>query len=46
MKGFDPGLLDGVFGEKTEAALFKYQKASKIPADKLAGKVTWNELFA
>ncbi|MFJ7928937.1 peptidoglycan-binding protein [Peribacillus sp. NPDC096448] len=46
LKGFNPGLLDGVFGEKTEAALFKYQKANKIPADKLAGKVTWNELFA
>lgn len=46
MEGFNPGPLDGVFGEKTGAALFKYQKASKISADKLAGKVTWNELFA
>ena len=46
MEGFNPGTLDGEFGEKTEAALFKYQKASKISADKLAGKVTWNELFA
>ncbi|WP_253513318.1 peptidoglycan-binding protein [Peribacillus frigoritolerans] len=46
MKGFNPGTLDGEFGEKTEAALSKYQKASRISADKLAGKVTWNELFA
>ncbi|WVN10008.1 peptidoglycan-binding protein [Peribacillus frigoritolerans] len=46
MKGFNPGTLDGEFGEKTEAALYKYQKASRISADKLAGKVTWNELFA
>ncbi|MCD1158931.1 peptidoglycan-binding domain-containing protein [Peribacillus frigoritolerans] len=46
MEGFNPGTLDGVFGEKTEAALFKFQKASKIYADKLAGKVTWNELLA
>ncbi|MEB2631336.1 peptidoglycan-binding protein [Peribacillus frigoritolerans] len=46
MEGFNPGTLDGVFGGKTEAALFKFQKASKISADKLAGKVTWNELLA
>ncbi|WP_376708015.1 M15 family metallopeptidase [Peribacillus frigoritolerans] len=46
MEGFDPGPLDAIFGENTEAALYKYQKASKISADKLAGKVTWNELFA
>lgn len=46
MKGFNPGTLDGEFGGKTEAALYKYQKASRISADKLAGKVTWNELFA
>ncbi|WP_430701331.1 peptidoglycan-binding domain-containing protein [Peribacillus frigoritolerans] len=46
MEGFNPGPLDAIFGENTEAALYKYQKASKISADKLAGKVTWNELFA
>ncbi|CAH0284243.1 Peptidoglycan L-alanyl-D-glutamate endopeptidase CwlK [Peribacillus simplex] len=46
MEGFNPGHLDGEFGEKTEAALFKYQKASRISADKLAGQETWNELFA
>lgn len=46
MEGFNPGPLDGEFGGKTEAALFKYQKASRISADKLAGQETWNELLA
>ncbi|MFF2496910.1 peptidoglycan-binding protein [Peribacillus sp. NPDC058075] len=45
MKGYDPGPLDGEFGKNTETALFKYQRASRISADKLAGKETWNELF-
>ena len=46
LEGFNPGPLDGEFGEKTEAALFKYQKAKKMTADKQAGKETWNGLFA
>ncbi|MFH0069658.1 peptidoglycan-binding protein [Peribacillus sp. NPDC056705] len=46
LKGFHPGSLDGEFGGKTEAALFQYQKASKISADKLAGQETWDELLA
>ncbi|WHY55701.1 peptidoglycan-binding protein [Peribacillus simplex] len=46
MEGFNPGPLDGDFGGQTEAALFQYQKASKISADKLAGQETWNELLA
>ncbi|MFE4142319.1 peptidoglycan-binding protein [Peribacillus sp. YIM B13472] len=46
MEGFNPGPLDGEFGGKTEAALYKYQKAKKMTADKQAGKETWNGLFA
>ncbi|WP_375090044.1 peptidoglycan-binding protein [Peribacillus sp. RS7] len=46
MEGFTPGPLDAEFGDNTEMALYKYQKASKISADKQAGKETWNELFA
>ncbi|MCY8937324.1 M15 family metallopeptidase [Peribacillus frigoritolerans] len=46
LKGFNPGPLDGEFEGKTEAALFQYQKESKISADKLAGQETWNELLA
>ncbi|MGE6376027.1 peptidoglycan-binding protein [Peribacillus muralis] len=46
MKGFDPGPLDARFGSKTEAALYKFQKASNISADKQAGQKTWNELLA
>lgn len=45
MEGFDPGPLDAIFGENTEMALYKYQKAKKITADKQAGKETWNGLF-
>ncbi|MGG4152304.1 peptidoglycan-binding protein [Peribacillus muralis] len=46
MKGFDPGPLDARFGSKTEAALSKFQKASNLSADKLAGQETWNQLLA
>ncbi|MFS0765621.1 peptidoglycan-binding protein [Peribacillus phoenicis] len=46
MKGYNPGPLDGEFGKNTETALFKYQRASRISADKLAGKETWNDLLA
>lgn len=46
MKGYNPGPLDGEFGKNTETALFKYQKACKVSADKLAGQETWNELLA
>ncbi|MFP3510845.1 M15 family metallopeptidase [Peribacillus sp. SIMBA_075] len=46
MEGYSPGPLDGEFGEKTEMALYKYQKAKKMTADKQAGKETWNELLA
>ncbi|MFJ7512098.1 peptidoglycan-binding protein [Peribacillus simplex] len=45
MEGFNPGPIDGEFGEITEAALFQYQKASKISADKIADQETWNELL-
>ncbi|MDM5452212.1 peptidoglycan-binding protein [Peribacillus simplex] len=45
MEGFDPGPLDAIFGENTEMALYKYQKAKNMTADKQAGKETWNGLF-
>ncbi|MCK1982247.1 MULTISPECIES: peptidoglycan-binding protein [Peribacillus] len=45
-EGFNPGLLDSVFGKGTQTALLKFQKALKISADKQAGKATFTELFA
>jgi peptidoglycan hydrolase-like protein with peptidoglycan-binding domain len=38
--GFDCGAADGVFGEKTEAALIAFQKAAKIGVDGIYGPQT------
>lgn len=43
--GFDCGEADGVWGEKTDAALLLYQRAQKITADKVCGKNTWSKLL-
>ncbi|MBT2604209.1 peptidoglycan-binding protein [Bacillus sp. ISL-53] len=45
-EGFNPGSLDSNFGKETESALYKFQKAREISADKKAGKATFTELFA
>src|SRR5918994_2237328 len=39
--GYDPGPIDGVFGEKTESAVKKFQQAREIAADGIVGRVTW-----
>lgn len=46
LAGFNPGSLDSIFGKGTESALYKFQKAKRITADKKAGKATFTELFA
>lgn len=38
--GFDPGPLDGVFGEKTEKAVFAFQESRELDADGIAGPQT------
>lgn len=43
-KGFNPGGVDGIFGNNTESAVKKFQKASKISVDGIVGKVTWSKL--
>ena len=44
--GFLSGSADGVFGNKTEEAVRKFQKANHLEADGLAGKKTQAILFA
>lgn len=39
-RGYDCGKIDGVFGDKTEAAVKAYQKAKKLVVDGRAGKNT------
>jgi len=42
--GYDPGPVDGVFGEKTESAVKNFQQAREIAADGVVGRVTWINL--
>lgn len=42
--GFDPGKLDGEFGEATQAALIGYQRSSDLLADGAAGPRTLTRL--
>jgi peptidoglycan hydrolase-like protein with peptidoglycan-binding domain len=44
--GFDPGRADGIFDEKTSAAVRKYQAANGIPVSGLLDEPTRNVMFA
>jgi peptidoglycan hydrolase-like protein with peptidoglycan-binding domain len=46
MEGFNPGSLDSILGKDTELAVYKFQKAKKITADKKVGKATFRKLLA
>lgn len=43
--GYDPGILDGIDGPKTQAAVKAFQKDHGLVIDGLAGKNTFEKLF-
>jgi N-acetyl-anhydromuramyl-L-alanine amidase AmpD len=45
-KGFDPGTIDGIFGNRTEEALKRFQREQDLEADAIAGPLTWKALLA
>ena len=42
--GFDPGVIDGKFGQKTREAVMAFQLAFGLTADGIVGGVTWQEI--
>ncbi|MGC9524785.1 MAG: GH25 family lysozyme [Limnospira sp.] len=44
-RGFDPGIVDGIFGSGTEGALLEFQKAKAMTSDGIANLKTWVALM-
>jgi uncharacterized protein (TIGR02594 family) len=44
-KGFDPGVIDGIWGRRTERAVRAFQAANELLVDGIVGPVTWQKLF-
>lgn len=44
-KGFNPGALDGEFGNKTLTALKEFQSANNLTVDGECGQNTWTALL-
>ncbi len=44
-KGFDPGPIDGLGGDKTKAAVGNFQAAYAPPKDFIVGAKTWKALI-
>ncbi len=42
--GYDPGTVDGIYGEKTTSAVKVFQSKSGLPKDGVVGTNTWNAL--
>jgi N-acetylmuramoyl-L-alanine amidase len=43
--GFDPGRVDGIFGDRTSRALAEFQRNAGLPVDGIAGGATLRELI-
>jgi peptidoglycan hydrolase-like protein with peptidoglycan-binding domain len=44
-KGFNPGPLDGIFGQKTNTAVKHFQGSKGLVADGIVGPLTWQALL-
>ena len=44
MCGYDCGTVDGIFGQKTQAALVDFQREAGLEADGICGPKTWDAL--
>jgi lysozyme len=42
---FDPGSVDGGFGDQTKNAIIAFQKSQKLQADGIVGLKTWVTLL-
>lgn len=45
-KGYDPGPIDGEFGEKTRSALVKFQTNNGLTPDGICGPLSWTSLLS
>ena len=44
-RGYDPGTIDGDFGNKTHQALYDFKKAEGIPGETVADNTVYQKLF-
>lgn len=42
--GFDPGPIDGIFGNRTQSAVIAFQRSKGLTPDGLVGVLTWTAL--
>src|SRR5699024_3128610 len=42
--GFNPGAVDGIFGDQTERAVINFQRSANLTRDGIVGPKTWNAL--
>jgi len=45
LKGYDVGIMDGVFGAKTHSALINYQSSRGLSVDAICGQNTWSSFW-
>jgi len=43
--GFNCGAVDGIFGEKTRAAVIDFQASRGLSGDGIVGQNTWRKLL-